>query len=479
LWRDDGEMPRLLCKPRMTGDFAMTDSTCRRRGALLALLLALPLAAASAQPAPGTWVVKPEWVKADEEALASDALQGRGSATPDEAKAADWVAARFAEFGLARAPGMASYLQKATVIQPVLSGTPVLSAGGENLGGVALLMAPLGEVRGTLAVATSADPAALPAADIVAVTSDKADLSALARAAHAKGIKLLLVRESPLTKMVVQQMGGRPQMSAYLEGQTPHAMGLGAVPGRAFDSLARQAGKETVLALPGLAMGRGTTTNAIGYLPGTDPAAGVLLLSAHLDHLGRRADGTIMHGADDDASGVTAVVELARALAAGPRSRRGILFVCYGAEELGGFGSAYFGAHPPVPLDKIAANIEFEMIGAQDPKLPKGALMVTGYERSNLAETLAAHGAQVAPDPYPTEHFFERSDNYQLALKGVVAHTLSGWATTPVYHKPTDTIANLDMTFMTAAIQSLIEPVRWLAASDFQPQWKAGGRPGR
>jgi Zn-dependent M28 family amino/carboxypeptidase len=232
------------------------------------------------------------------------------------------------------------------------------------------------------------------------------------------------------------------------------------------------------LTLPGITQSRATTTNAIGYLPGTDPAAGVLLLSAHVDHLGRRPDGTIMHGADDDASGVTAVLELARALAAGPRSRRGILFVCYGAEEMGGFGSAYFGAHPPVPVEKIAANIEFEMIGAQDPKLPKGALMVTGYERSNLAETLAAHGALVAPDPYPQEHFFERSDNYQLALKGVVAHTLSGWATTPVYHKPTDTIANLDLPFMTAAIQSLIEPVRWLAASDFQPQWKSGGRPG-
>jgi len=459
----------------------MTDSTWRRRGALLGLLLALPLAAADAAPpaAAGAWVVKPEWVKADEEALASDALQGRGSATADEAKAADWVAARFAEFGLARAPGMDTYLQKATVMQPELSGAPVLSAGGEALGNVALLMAPLGEVRGALAVASSADPAALPTADIVAITSDKADLSAMAEAAHAKGVKLLLVRESPLTKMVVQQMGGRPQMSAYLEGQTPHAMAVAAVPGRAFDRLVRDPGKEVVLALPGLTMGRGTTTNAIGYLPGTDPAAGVLLLSAHLDHLGRRPDGTIMHGADDDASGVTAVVELARALSAAPRSRRGILFVCYGAEELGGFGSAYFGAHPPVPLDRIAANIEFEMIGAQDPKLPKGALMVTGYERSNLAETLAAHGAQVAPDPYPSEHFFERSDNYQLALKGVVAHTLSGWATTPVYHKPTDTIANLDLPFMTSAIQSLIEPVRWLAASDFQPQWKSGGQPGR
>jgi Iap family predicted aminopeptidase len=455
----------------------MSESTRRRRGALLGLLLAMPLAGASAQ-APTPWVVKPEWVTADEEYLASDALQGRGSATPDEAKAAAWVAARFEEFGLVRAPGMTSYLQTATIVQPKLGGPPVLSVAGAPVTGVTLLIGPPGEVRGRLAVATSNDLAALPQGDIIAVAAPKSVFGAM-MAAQARGAKLLLVRESAETKHALQQMGGEPSMPATLEGEPPRAIAIAIVPGAAFDRLSRQAGQEVTLALPRVPQSRATTTNAIGYLPGTDPNAGVLLLSAHVDHLGRRPDGTIMHGADDDASGVTAVLELARALAAGPRSRRGILFVCYGAEEMGGFGSAYFGAHPPVPVEKIAANIEFEMIGAQDPKLPKGALMVTGFERSNLAETLAAHGALVAPDPYPQEHFFERSDNYQLALKGVVAHTLSGWATTPVYHKPTDTIANLDIPFMTRAIQSLIEPVRWLAASDFQPQWKSGGRPSR
>jgi len=274
-------------------------------------------------------------------------------------------------------------------------------------------------------------------------------------------------------------MGGAPRMPAYLEGETPEAMAVATLPPAAFDKLIAQAGQEVTLSLPGLTLTRSTTTNAVGFLPGTDPRAGVLLLSAHLDHLGRLPDGTIMHGADDDASGTTAVIELARALAAGGPSRRGILFVCYGSEEIGGFGSRWFGAHPPVPLTQIAANIEFEMIGAQDPKLPAGTLMMTGYERSNLGETLKAHGALITGDPYPDEHFFERSDNYSLALKGVVAHTISGWAVTPVYHQPTDTIANLDIPFMTRAIQSLIEPVRWLAADGFQPQWYSGGQPGR
>jgi aminopeptidase YwaD len=457
----------------------MTSSTKRGRGALLALLLALPLASAAAQGgAPAPWVVRPEWVKADEEFLAGDALQGRGSATPDEAKAAAWIASRFQEFGLVRAPGMSSYLQTATIVEPRLGGAPVLKVGGETMPGLVLLTGPSGELRGKLAVAASDDPAALPAGDVIAIGSKKASLVAMARAASGRGVHLLIARESDDSRRLKERMGGEVRMPSYLEGQKSDSIAIATLPSETFDRLLGHSGEEVQLELPGLTLTRSTTTNAIGFLPGTDHEAGVLLLSAHLDHLGRRPDGTIMHGADDDASGVTAVLELARALAAGPRSRRGILFVCYGAEEMGGFGSAYFGAHPPVPLSEIAANIEFEMIGAQDPKLPSGSLMVTGFERSNLAETLAAHGARVAPDPYPDEHFFERSDNYQLALKGVVAHTLGGWPTTPVYHQPTDTIENLDIPFMTGAIQSLIEPVRWLAASDFQPQWKAGGRPG-
>jgi acetylornithine deacetylase/succinyl-diaminopimelate desuccinylase-like protein len=102
------------------------------------------------------------------------------------------------------------------------------------------------------------------------------------------------------------------------------------------------------------------TFNAIGYLPGTDPQAGTLLLSAHLDHLGigRPVNGdSIYNGANDDAAGTTAVMELAHALAAGPPLRRSVLFVCYGSEEMGTLGSTYFGHHSPVPLKDLACII--------------------------------------------------------------------------------------------------------------------------
>ncbi|MES2986729.1 MAG: M28 family peptidase [Pseudomonadota bacterium] len=219
-----------------------------------------------------------------------------------------------------------------------------------------------------------------------------------------------------------------------------------------------------------------TTFNAIGFLPGTDPNAGIILITAHHDHLGV-VNGIVMPGANDDASGTVAVIEIARALAAGKPMKRGVLFVTYGAEEIGGLGSRYFAANPPMPLSSIVANIEIEMIGAPDPKLPAGHMMMTGFERSNLGEALVAHGALISPDPYPEQRFFERSDNYSLALQGVVAHTISGWATTPLYHSEKDTVENLDIAFMTKAVQSLIPSVRFLADGKFKPEWKPGGRP--
>ena len=85
----------------------------------------------------------------------------------------------------------------------------------------------------------------------------------------------------------------------------------------------------------------------------------------------------------------------------GPQPRRSVLFVCYGSEEAGELGSEFFGKHPPVPLAQLVTNLEFEMIGAQDPKMPKGTLLFTGWERSNLGPALKEHGALVGPDPYP------------------------------------------------------------------------------
>jgi Zn-dependent M28 family amino/carboxypeptidase len=224
------------------------------------------------------------------------------------------------------------------------------------------------------------------------------------------------------------------------------------------------------------------TRNVVGILPGSDPQLKnqIILLSAHLDHLGvgRPVDGhNIYNGADDDASGCVAVLQLAQSLAGGEVPKRTVLFVFFGSEETGGQGNQYFLEHPPVPLSNIVANLEFEMIGRPDPAVKPDQLWLTGYDRSNLGPELAKHGARLVADPHPSEQFFRRSDNYALAKRGVIAHTVSSFGLHSDYHRPSDNLQHIDFTHMQQAIESMLAPVNWLANSDFKPQWADGKKP--
>jgi Zn-dependent M28 family amino/carboxypeptidase len=224
------------------------------------------------------------------------------------------------------------------------------------------------------------------------------------------------------------------------------------------------------------------TWNAVARLTGSDPAAAreVILLSAHIDHLGIRPSVTpdpIYNGADDDASGTAAVLELAHALASGPRPKRTIVFALFGSEESGGYGSRYFADRPVVPLTQIVANLEFEMIGRPDPKVAAHTLWLTGYERSNLGPALAKQGARLVQDPHPEQNFFTRSDNIQFARRGVIAHTVSSYGLHKQYHQPSDELTLIDFPHMTESIQSMLAPIRWLSNSTFRPQWVPGQKP--
>jgi hypothetical protein len=225
---------------------------------------------------------------------------------------------------------------------------------------------------------------------------------------------------------------------------------------------------------------RKETWNAVAVLRGSTAPDEVVLLTAHLDHLGigPAVNGdTIYNGADDDASGTTALLTLAHILATGPRPRRTIVFALFGSEEIGGYGNRAFLQRPPVPLSSIVANLEFEMIGRPDPALPAGTLWLTGFDRSNLGPELARHGAHLVNDPHPKELFFQRSDNYALAQQGIIAHTVSSFGLHKDYHHPSDELSTIDFAHMTNAIASMVNPVRWLANATWKPQWNPGGRP--
>ena len=144
------------------------------------------------------------------------------------------------------------------------------------------------------------------------------------------------------------------------------------------------------------------TENVVALLPGRDPVLRdqYVVVGAHFDHLGRSATfaqdtgSAIRNGADDNASGTAAVLELARILAANP-PRRSIIFVNFSAEELGVLGSAWFVDHLPVPITSIVAMINFDMVG----RLRNDRLIVYGTATATELKSLVDSVNAAAPAP--------------------------------------------------------------------------------
>jgi Zn-dependent M28 family amino/carboxypeptidase len=203
-------------------------------------------------------------------------------------------------------------------------------------------------------------------------------------------------------------------------------------------------------------------------------------VGAHYDHLGvGRAVGgdSIYNGADDDASGTVAVLEIARALARGPAPRRTVVFFLATGEELGMLGTRWYLQHPVVPLDSTVAGFFVEMIGRPDSLAGGlGRAWLTGYERSTVGQMLADAGVPLVPDPRPAQNFFERSDNTPFARMGVPAHVISSFNLHGDYHRPSDEADRIDYAHMARVIDAAIHGTRVLADGP-RPRWNPGGRP--
>jgi hypothetical protein len=204
-----------------------------------------------------------------------------------------------------------------------------------------------------------------------------------------------------------------------------------------------------------------TMANVVGVLPGKTRPGEFVVFSGHYDHIGIEtpvAGDSIANGADDDASGTTAVIELARYFKKIKNNQRTLIFVAFTAEEIGGFGSQYFSEQ--LNPDKVAAMFNIEMIG-KPSKWGQNFAFITGYERSDFGEILKKNltGTQFEfrPDPYPQQNLFYRSDNATLARLGVPAHTIS---TDEIdidkfYHTVDDEVETLDMKNITTTIQAI------------------------
>lgn len=222
--------------------------------------------------------------------------------------------------------------------------------------------------------------------------------------------------------------------------------------------------------------------NVIGMIVGTDPVLRdeAVVVGAHFDHLGigRPVDGdSIYNGADDDASGVVAVLGIAQALAAGTPPRRTVIFAAFTGEEQGLLGTRWYLEHPPVPIARTVVNLQVEMIGRPDSLAGgTGRAWLTGFERSTLGDILRAGGIPIVADPRPDQRFFERSDNIAFARRGIPAHTLSSFNLHADYHRPSDELERVDLTHMTDVIRAAAGAVRLLADGP-APVWHPGGQP--
>ena len=222
--------------------------------------------------------------------------------------------------------------------------------------------------------------------------------------------------------------------------------------------------------------------NLIGMIRGSDPVLRdqVVVIGAHYDHegIGTPVNGdSIFNGADDDASGVTAVLQIARTIASGPAPKRTMIFMTTTGEEQGILGTRYYVNHPVFPLSQMVADMEIEMIGRPDTLAGgAGKGWMTGFDRSTMGAMLRAEGIPIVPDPYPAQNFFERSDNIVFARMGIPAHTLSSFNMHTDYHTPDDEVEKVDFAHMTEVIRAGARAARILADGP-APQWNEGGRP--
>jgi Peptidase family M28 len=236
------------------------------------------------------------------------------------------------------------------------------------------------------------------------------------------------------------------------------------------------------------------TENVVGMVEGTDPTLKdtYVFFGAHLDHVGYAksegqsngrvnvpvTDDPIWNGADDDGSGSTAILAIAKAFMTGPKPKRSVVFVWHAGEEAGLLGSQYMADFPVVPLDKIQVELNIDMIGRNRDNDPAQAntVYVIGADRiSTDLHNLLVNTDRLLPrpltlnyefnDPTDPNSFYTRSDHYSYASKGIpIAFFFTGEH--PDYHANTDSVDKIIFPKLVRIAQFIYEAGFSIADSD-------------
>ncbi|HEV8485644.1 MAG TPA: M20/M25/M40 family metallo-hydrolase [Blastocatellia bacterium] len=491
--------------------------------------------------------VKAETIREVTSRLASKEMEGRGTATPGGDRAARYLADRFANLGIKPLGDNGTYLQAIKfnsfetlpestlkagdtvlkfrdefVVAPPFSSDSVDATGAMVFIGYGIMSSTLKrddfaglDVKGKVVVVLGGHPK-----NVDKTAWDKATgLEALIGGLVMRGVAGIILADLTVSGLSYDKIGeflSRRRVELAESPATPAmpfklppivlvsadgARKLLSAGGSNFAELkekaesgefvSRDLNKPVTLALR-LKREDAIGSNVVGLLEGSDPKLKeeAVVFSAHYDAFGTASDGRIYFGAADDALGVGVVMSIAEAFAKSrPRPRRSIIFLAVTGEEHGLLGAQYWVKHPTWPIEKVAADIQFDGIGSETYGLVK-RVIIYGAEHSELgsiaAAVVEATGNEVTADPFPEEGAFYRSDHYAFVLKGVPGIMMLGfpagdmvqlrdrakkWLVTD-YHQTTDTVRpewNWEGP-RTLALVSAIVGLR-AASADAMPAW--------
>lgn len=244
------------------------------------------------------------------------------------------------------------------------------------------------------------------------------------------------------------------------------------------------AGVAARLAAPARTIADDRAPNVVAVLRGSDPELRdtYVVFSAHMDHVGvGRPDATgdsIYNGADDDASGTSALVEIAEAFASLPtRPARSVMFLAVSGEEKGLLGSQWYSDHPTVPVERIVANVNMDMIARNAPD----TIVVIGQEYSSLGPLVREVARErsglrlaVAEDQWPEERFFFRSDHFNFARKEIPALFFFAGVHED-YHRPSDELETVDADKAARVARLAFYTAHAIASDRTAPRWTEQG----
>ncbi len=453
----------------------------------LALVAALPAAAQypGSKPVPssletGFNAVSLADVRGWLEKLAGPEFGGRGTGQKGFDLAAQWVADRFKEAGLKPIGPNGDYFQPVPHERTsVDASATALTLGGAKLGfgkdfvvtgGDSEISAPVVVITPAADAALTAEQRAELEGKIVIIDTRGLDSIPAARpgrggAGPRPAIRMTVVKSLPTPEPSVRynpggaNPGGGPRPGGFLSGSiTEEALTSLMADEKAWsngEKPYKESAAKATLTVKVQTENVGIP-NVVGLFEGSDPELKneVVAIGCHLDHLGTR-NGVMYPGADDDGSGTTALIAVAKMLQANPvKPKRSILFIAFTGEEMGLNGSRWYSDNPLIPMEKTLALFQMDMVGRNEEKPNEKAednedtIHLVGSKR--ISTGLHEHVLKINEHvnfqfEYDEEGVYTRSDHYNFARKGVpIAFFFSGLH--PDYHQPTDTPDKINYT---------------------------------